>query len=449
MREREAGAAEANRLEEAEAALRVQAESHRAALGTAEQRLARVRTELGRVDKQQRQLESGIARARERITVLTELEQRLEGLEGGVQQVLRMAREETDVGLSDVRGVVADLFHVDIDTAHLIEAALSERAQFVVVASATHLLERLQQTSLGIAGKVGFLRLDTRIVPSALDHVDLSAEAGVMGRADQFIETSLEFAPLVKRLLGRTWLVDRLTTALRLSQSTGRGLDFVTSDAELLTADGTLVIGSRSAAAGIMSRRSELRSCHEQVSELEVQMAQCTSVHARLDQERAQQEALVASSVSAYGEMAGIVAERHKQTTIARVELEQAARDCQRLANELEAADERIALLDTEIRAITLQRSAAKAAAADLQDRLNDDRQRLGELQAHHAGVQSEFVERQLAAARCEQRADMLRQQWELSQRSSRSCFFVSNAKCRPVRSRTPPTSDFAPIEFG
>ena len=126
-----------------------------------------------------------------------------------------------------------------------------------------------------------------------------------MGRADQFIETAPEYVPLVKRLLGRTWLVDRLSTALRLSQSAGRGLEFVTSDGELLTADGTLIIGPRLVAAGMMSRRSELRACHEQAAELEKQLAHYAAIHARLDQERAEQESLVSSSVAACTDLAG------------------------------------------------------------------------------------------------------------------------------------------------
>ena len=107
---------------------------------------------------------------------------------------------------------------------------------------------------------------------TALDHVDLSAEPGVMGRADRFIESAAEYQPFARRLLGRTWLVDRMSTALRLAQSVGRGLEFVTSDGELIAADGTIIVGPRQAATGVLSRRSELRACHEQADALEQQL---------------------------------------------------------------------------------------------------------------------------------------------------------------------------------
>src|SRR6185295_11414216 len=106
----------------------------------------------------------------------------------------------------------------------------------------------LHTQPLKVAGRVGFLGLDQRHPPTALDNVDLSAEPGVMGRADRFIESSPEYQLLARRLLGRTWLVDRIATALRLAQSIGRGLDFVTSDGELISADGSIVVGPRQAA---------------------------------------------------------------------------------------------------------------------------------------------------------------------------------------------------------
>ena len=145
----------------------------------------------------------------------------------------------------EVLGVVADLFHVDVDTAPLLEVALGERAQFIVLASADRLLERLARQPLGVAG--------TRWLPAAR-HAAAAQRRSITStsqpnRALWAAPTNSsnrppEFRPLAKRLLGRTWLVDRMSTALRLSQTAGRGLEFVTSDGELLAADGTIVIGS-------------------------------------------------------------------------------------------------------------------------------------------------------------------------------------------------------------
>jgi chromosome segregation protein len=406
------------RLVEEESQLRVQSELHQRELRSAEERLAHVRQELARADKHQRQLEAQLTRCRERIAVLTELEQRLEGLDGGIQEVLRTAREIPGGPLGEVCGVVADLFRVDVDSAHLIEAALGERAQFVVVASASRLFAQLEREPLGIAGRIGFLRLDTRAAPSVLDHVDLSAETGVMGRADQFIETAPEYVPLVRRLLGRTWLVDRLATALRLSQSAGRGLEFVTSDGELLTADGTLILGPRLLAAGIMSRRSELRACHEQVTELEQQLTQHAAIYARLEHQRTQHESIVGSSIAAYTTLTEKLAESRQHTAASHAHLESLVRESQQIEGELHVVEERIAALGRDKESAAREQTIRQLAVTNLQAEIDSGGRRLAHFESQLVQARQEVVDRQVVRAKCEQRVEILRQQVELAQRN-------------------------------
>jgi chromosome segregation protein len=409
-----------NQCEQAEAALKLQAQSHQAALATAEKRLAQVRSELARVDRQHRALEANATRVRERIAVLSELEHRLEGLDGGVQQLLRMSQESPAESYGQVLGVVADLFHCDIDTAPLLEVALGERAQFIVLASVDRLLERLARAPLGMPGRVGFLRLDTRPSATALDHVDLSTESGVMGRADQFVESAPEHRALVKRLLGRTWLVDRLSTALQLSQSAGRGLEFVTSDGELLAADGTLVIGSRLAAAGIMSRRSELRACHEKAAELDNQIEHSAALYNKLDQERAQQEAIVASSAAACSRLAAELAECCQKTAVHHGRMKHLVHRHEEATDELRQTEKQIAEILEECESIGHERDRTEQSLQQHQADLSAARNLLTMLGKRRSELLERVSERQVAAAKHEQRVEMLRQHLELAQRNQR-----------------------------
>jgi chromosome segregation protein len=411
---------ELRRCEQAEAELRNQATNHQSALRAAESRLAQLRAELTRTDKQHRSIESAITRVRERIAVLSELEHRLEGLDGGVQQVLELARAGTNGPFGDVRGVVADLFHVDVDSAQLLEMALGERAQFIVVASTEPLFDRLDQEPLGQNGRVGFLRLDVKPPATVLDHVDLSSEAGVMGRADRFVEAAPEYAPLAKRLLGRTWLVDRLTTARRLSQTSGRGLDFVTSDGELLTADGTLIVGPRIAAAGIMSRRSELRACHEQLGQLQGQLEHHAAICARLEGERLHQEQLLASSLSAYSGIAHQLADCSRQTSDSRARYERASHEFNESEREMAQAAEAIVQFGSEIESTQREQADRTACAVQLEAELQAARRSLEALESENVEHSSTATERQLLAAKCEQRVEMLRGQIETVERGQR-----------------------------
>ena len=411
-------AAEVERDREAESDRRASVEEHRAALTAAEHRLVDVRREMSRADAQHRRMDAQLTRIRERIAVLSELESRLEGLDGGVQEILCIARDAADHPFGDVRGVVADLFHVDVDSAPIVEVALGERAQYIVLVSSSQLLERLHNQPLRVVGRVGFLGLDSRHPLTALDHVDLSAEPGVMGRADRFIESAAEYQPLARRLLGRTWLVDRMATALRLAQSVGRGLEFVTSDGELISADGTVVVGPRQANTGVLSRRSELRACHEQAGVLEQQLADQAATCSQLEIERARQEGLVASSVAAFTAASGELAECHRTATASASQLERLIDHQRRLESDIRLTEQRASAALTEIQASGRERTANVATIRELEASLIVSREKVSALQSQNSQLQAAATERRIDVAKSEQRVEMLRTQVQQLERS-------------------------------
>jgi chromosome segregation protein len=248
--------------------------------------------------------------------------------------------------------------------------------------------------------------------------VDLSAEPGVMGRADRFVETPPEYKALARRLLGRTWLVDRVSTALRLVQSVGRGLEFVTSDGELISADGTIVVGPRQAATGVLSRRSELRACHEQARELETQLHAQEAIRSQFDEERASQEQLVANSVAAYTLTAGKLTECHRKTAAAAAQLDRLVEQQQQAQSDLEQLRERIVSSRAEIERSAAQCAAIEATAARFETAVKESQTRLATLERTYAEFQQAATDRKIAVARCEQRVETLRQQLDQVQRT-------------------------------
>ena len=206
--------------------------------------------------------------AHERATVLEELERRLEGLSLGVREVLVGARENTSGPYRHIRGVVADLLHVHMETAPLIEAALGDVAQYVVATQSHELIAHFTEQSAQPTGRVGVVRLDVLPALTGGEQVDLTGQAGVIGRADRFVETAPEFAVLAKRLLGKTWIVETLADAVHWAAATAADLQFVTRACELVAPDGTLLLGPRQSATGLISRRAELRALRGQLADL-------------------------------------------------------------------------------------------------------------------------------------------------------------------------------------
>ena len=179
---------------------------------------------------------------------------------------------------------------MSVEVAPLVDAALGQAAQHIVAAASKELLDHLQGQSQRFAGRVGFLWLDAPSPATPRPEVDLQGRPGVLGRADRFVETEPRLAALARRLLGRTWIVEKLSHALDLARSAGAGLRFVTLAGELLEADGTLTVGPRQLAAGLISRRSQLRALKSQLDELEGKIAQGRTALADLQQRIAQQQ---------------------------------------------------------------------------------------------------------------------------------------------------------------
>jgi chromosome segregation protein len=275
-------------------------------LAAANSRLADLRRQVVVRQNELNQLQQRHSGASERASVLEELESRFEGLSAGVKEVVVAAQQATSGPFKQVRGLVADLFRVNVETAPLIDIALGERAQHVVVGPASELLALLEQETYRFKGRVGFIRLDA-LPPIAEDaKADLEGQAGVLGRADRFVEASSEILPLLKRFLGRTWIVEKLAHALALKQQYPE-LAFVTLAGESLAADGTLSVGSRQASAGLISRRSELRALKQLIADLEGSINEATVARMQLEQQIAGEDqrlkALAAEHVQAVAQL--------------------------------------------------------------------------------------------------------------------------------------------------
>ena len=266
-----------------------------------ERRLAAARDKLLQIQQQLsakqdelnglRQVHSGVS---ERVSVLEELVRRQEGLSAGVKEVLARAADPADGPFRDISGLVADVFNVSVEVAPLIEIALGQAAQYVVASPGGELMNYLHNESSRLAGRVGFIWLDGRKEDPAAGQANLEGQPGVMGRADRFVETQPRFAPLAKRLLCRTWIVEKLSHAVELAESAGRGSNFVTLSGELLQADGTLIVGPRHGSTGLITRRSELRALGTHLEELKTNIAAAETAVAGFEAQIAQQQQVVA-----------------------------------------------------------------------------------------------------------------------------------------------------------
>lgn len=384
-----------------EAAQKVQSEAESLAAANAElARLAQRRETDRKTLAELRERRTGAA---ERAAVLDEIVRRHEGLNAGVKEVLQRAADPDDPVFQGVHGVVADLFGASVEIAPLVEIALGQTAQHIVASHKTGLLGRLESESNRLSGRVGFVWLDVK-TPKPVAPVDLSGRPGVLGRADRSVETDARFALLAERLLGRTWFVEKLAHALELAGSVGPGLSYVTLAGELLEPDGTLTVGPRSVATGLISRRSQLRALQTQLTELTASINSAEKQLADLDRQIAAQQTLVDRRSTGHREIVDALAENRLAITTA--EERRSQLDRQRLSLDAELADARQQHDSAMSRLADARekRKAIDAELAELEANTSHLRREIDDLENHRLAADRETTEIKVELAKSEER---------------------------------------------
>jgi chromosome segregation protein len=377
-------------------------------LRAAKARLAELQKELAEDQKQMAQYREAFTGASERAMVLQELERQLEGLSSGVKQLLVAARESPTGPLREIHGLVADILEVRVDMAPLIETALGEKAGYLVIGPGQDLREMLQKESYSFGGRVGFVPTQvprgSRIRPS---RIDLSGRPGVVGCAASFVRTRPRYEDLIERLLGSTWIVETLAHAMALSEA-APGQSFVTRSGQWLAADGTLCVGPKKSATGLISRRSELRDVEQKIADLTV----------KIDQYAGRIERASESVADAHANVESLSEQRDA--------LQKKASDCHRRISAVEERqsqlDEKRSALDTELGLARRDRDAAESDLTLLRDRrlkvseqlgaleqqLHQDQQRLGQVELQQQQQAAELTTAKVQLATSEQQLDGL-----------------------------------------
>ncbi|MBQ17835.1 MAG: chromosome segregation protein SMC [Planctomycetaceae bacterium] len=241
--------------------------------------VARARQARDRLLEQQDEFVKELSATRERrsahqarIAVLEKLERRQEGVGLGVREILDRAKTSQQAPWNLIRGSVTDLIQVDLEHAPLVDVALGDAAQWIVLEEIDPLGKYLLEHSGKLSDRVGFLAADAPVSSNQASERDLSDQPGVVGPVAAGVQTDQGSEWLIARLLDDTWVVNSLGDALRLARGPGRGARFVTQQGELIERDGTLLAGPLSTEASPLSRKSELRRLRQELADLQNQI---------------------------------------------------------------------------------------------------------------------------------------------------------------------------------
>lgn len=350
----------------------------------------------------------------ERSHLLEDLERRQDGLQVGVKQILGLKQKNEAGILQESPGLAADLIRSPFDVAPAVDAALGDRAQFVVAPRSADPSAVAEYAVTQLHGRVGFLFIDG--LPAAeRDTGDTSCAGrpGVVGRLDLLVDCDLEFRGIVRRLLGAAWLVDTLARALELRKEFPQ-FDFVTRQGDLVTPTGELIVGRRAAGVGLVSRRSELQALREQIIEVDSDIINAADAVKQAERE---------------------VDQRQTEFRL----LEGAERECLQSAvderSRGKALDQQRQQLTTQLDALKREVQAAAREAAEIERRRDEavDRSRAAQTDTATAELEIADLESKREGAAGEQRA--LEEQWttarvELAQSEER----LNNLRAQKIR---------------
>ena len=255
--------------------LEQEADGKDSALAETRKRLQATKEELAGRRQRLTDLTTQHAGMTQRAQVIEELEKSLEGINAGARELLKHADDQTGP-MSEVIGLVADLVNVNVQHAALVDVALGDIAQFVIV-NGEKLINQIATEKVKVGGRVGLIQLDEPPTLGADPGINLNGVDGVIGRADRLVQVQPKYAEFIRKLLGGTWLVKTLSIAieLRANHESADRVRFITLDGEIVEADGSVVVGPKSTAAGLVSRRSELRALKREIERLDGEQETC------------------------------------------------------------------------------------------------------------------------------------------------------------------------------
>ena len=306
------------------------------------------RAALEEADRAEQQLNRELDAARQRLSVLRELEKNMEGYQNSVKTVMRAASARR---LRGIIGPVSSILRVEPGREVAIETALGGALQNIVVENEAAAKAGIALLRSENAGRATFLPLDT--VQPGVFRGKLSGSARL---ASSLVQADARYSDIVSNLLGRIIVVDDINEASRVARDNGFRSKVVTLDGQVVNAGGSFTGGSVQRSAGLFTRKQELEELRVRAAKLQ---KECLAAQEKTDQCKQQADALNAELTAASSEQITAANDR------VRAEAER-----KRLEAAMEQAGTALAARQKEIDTLNAQLadSREKAAQAEAQE---------------------------------------------------------------------------------
>ena len=238
---------------------------------------------LDEADNAEQRLGRELDAARQRLSVLRELEKNMDGYQNSVKAVMRAAGARR---LRGVIGPVSAILKVEPGCEVAVETALGGALQNIVVENEAAAKAAIALLRNDNAGRATFLPLDT--VQPGVFRGRLSGTARL---ASSLVQADRRYDNIVSNLLGRIIVVDDINEASRVARDNGYHNKVVTLDGQVVNAGGSFTGGSVQRSAGLFTRKQEMEELRVKAAKLQ---KDCLAAQEKTDQCKEQVDALQA-----------------------------------------------------------------------------------------------------------------------------------------------------------
>ena len=223
-----------------------------------------------KLKEQSRQMEIGQTayhREASRLESLKNITERYDGYGNSIRRVMEQKSREPGI-----KGVVADIIHVQKDYEVAIETALGGSIQNIVTdneQTAKRMIEFLKKNRFG---RATFLPLSNISARGGISQREVLRETGVIGTADTLVKADPEYNSLVQYLLGRVLVVDHIDHAIAIGKKYRHSLRMVTIEGESLSPGGSMTGGAFKNNSNLLGRRREIEELENSVGLLKKEL---------------------------------------------------------------------------------------------------------------------------------------------------------------------------------
>ena len=345
---------------------------------------------LDEADTAEQRLGRELDAARQRLSVLRELEKNMDGYQNSVKAVMRAAGARR---LRGVIGPVSAILTVEPGCEVAVETALGGALQNIVVENEAAAKAAIALLRNDNAGRATFLPLDT--VQPGVFRGRLSGTARL---ASSLVQADRRYDNIVSNLLGRIIVVDDINEASRVARDNGFRSKVVTMDGQVINAGGSFTGGSVQRSAGLFTRKQEMEELRVKAAKLQ---KDCLAAQEKTDRCKEQVDALQAELTATASEQITAANDKvraeaeQKRLEAAAAQLETARSNGQQQIDALQAAL-------TESRGKAEEAASLQARLTAKIDLLTAEMNRIAEGDDNFVAQQTELSQK-LSAKRLEQ----------------------------------------------